>query len=174
MAQDSKGNVRARSSRPHEAPMSDPLAFLLTWTTYGTWLPGDERGWVKRGKGYQLPNPRRKQNAMRSMTESACRLDPEQRALVEKTITDHCEIRGWHLYAINCRTNHVHVVVAADMDPEDIGEQFRAWCTRKLNELQRSRSQPTRENWWTERGSGRHLDDEESLEWAILYVRDTQ
>ncbi|MCA9109357.1 MAG: hypothetical protein KDA52_05390 [Planctomycetaceae bacterium] len=26
--------------------MSEPLAFFLTWTTYGTWLPGDERGWV--------------------------------------------------------------------------------------------------------------------------------
>ena len=22
----------------------EPLAYLLTWTTYGTWLPGDERG----------------------------------------------------------------------------------------------------------------------------------
>jgi hypothetical protein len=22
----------------------EPLAYFLTWTTYGTWLPGDERG----------------------------------------------------------------------------------------------------------------------------------
>ena len=27
--------------------MDDPLAFFLTWTTYGTWLPGDERGWSR-------------------------------------------------------------------------------------------------------------------------------
>ena len=26
--------------------MSEPLASLLIWTTYGTWLPGDERGSV--------------------------------------------------------------------------------------------------------------------------------
>ncbi len=26
--------------------MRDPIAFFITWPTYGTWLPGDERGWV--------------------------------------------------------------------------------------------------------------------------------
>ncbi len=36
-------------SRPNEPTMPDPLAYYLTWPTYGTWLPGDERGWVKRG-----------------------------------------------------------------------------------------------------------------------------
>jgi hypothetical protein len=29
-------------------PMNEPLAYYLTWTTYGTWLPGDERGWVAK------------------------------------------------------------------------------------------------------------------------------
>ena len=27
--------------------MSDMVGYMLTWTTYGTWLQGDERGWVK-------------------------------------------------------------------------------------------------------------------------------
>ncbi len=36
--------------------MSEPLAFLLTWTTYGTWLRGDRRGWVEEKKGHQQPN----------------------------------------------------------------------------------------------------------------------
>ena len=38
------------TTRPNEPPMPEPLAYYLTWTTYGTWLPGDERGWVWRGK----------------------------------------------------------------------------------------------------------------------------
>ena len=25
--------------------MSWPLAYHITWTTYGSWLPGDPRGW---------------------------------------------------------------------------------------------------------------------------------
>ncbi|MCY2987368.1 MAG: transposase [Planctomycetota bacterium] len=154
--------------------MPDPLGFLLTWTTYGTWLPGDERGWVWKGHGFQWPDPILKQAARKRMTEPACTLDDEQRDLVEKTIREHCDIRKWHLHAVSCRTNHVHVVVSAHRDPEDLRDQLKAWCTRKLKDLQRSRSEPLRENWWTERGSQRHLGDAESLEAAIVYVRDGQ
>jgi hypothetical protein len=25
----------------------DPIGYFLTWVTYGTWLPGDARGWVQ-------------------------------------------------------------------------------------------------------------------------------
>jgi hypothetical protein len=31
-----------------QIPMDEPLAYFLTWTTYGSWLPGDERGWVEK------------------------------------------------------------------------------------------------------------------------------
>jgi REP element-mobilizing transposase RayT len=74
------------------------------------------------------------------MTEDACSLDNEQRKLVETTIADHCRIRGWYLHTVNCRTNHVHVVVTASRDPDEVREQFKAWCTRKLKELQQSRT----------------------------------
>jgi len=36
-------------------PLPEPLAYFLTWTTYGTWLPGDERGWVRRPGNSNLP-----------------------------------------------------------------------------------------------------------------------
>ena len=116
--------------------MPEPLAYYLTWTTYGSWLPGDERGWVWRGKGFQLPDPQRQARARERMTEAVCILTDEQRRVVEKTIADHCRIRGWHLHVVNCRTNHVHVVVTAPLAPEEVRDQFKAWCTRKLKELQ--------------------------------------
>ena len=31
-----------------------------------------------------------------------------------------------------------------------------------------------RENWWTERGSDRYINDLVSLEWAVLYVEEGQ
>ena len=74
------GNAR---TRPNEPPMPNPLGFFLTWTTYGTWLPGDERGWVRRGGGLQAANPARKKAAQERMTESPCTLDIEQRACGE-------------------------------------------------------------------------------------------
>jgi len=168
------GNFGNARTRPNEPPMPEPLAFFLTWTTYGTWLPGDERGWVRQGEGFQLPDPVLKKMAQDLMTEPPCALTEPQRKLVEKTITDHCRIRGWHLHALNCRTNHVHVVVTAQRDPEDVRDQFKAWCTRKLKECQRAGNEPVRENWWTERGSQRYIGDEESLEAVIRYVLDFQ
>jgi REP element-mobilizing transposase RayT len=162
-------------ARPNEPPLPDPLAFFLTWTTYGTWLSGDERGWAKRSGGIQAPDPSRKRRAERLMAEPPCHLRDGQRRLVEETIADNCRIRGWHLHTVTCRTNHVHVVVAAQAyHPEVIRDQFKAWCTRKLKERQQSRYETVRKNWWTERGSERYINDEQGLEAAILYVRDFQ
>ena len=35
----------------------DPIAYFITWTCYGTYLPGDHRGWTRWHKGDQLPIP---------------------------------------------------------------------------------------------------------------------
>jgi REP element-mobilizing transposase RayT len=167
----------------NEPPLPEALAYFLTWGTYGTWLPGDERGWSEHGHGWQPPNPVRKLEAAARMTEDACRLDAEQRDIVERQIRETCQVRGWQLHAVNCRSNHLHVVVTADVAPELVRNQFKAWATRRLKELESKRRQarglgadtgPMRENWWAERGSRRFLNDEESLEGAILYVRDGQ
>src|SRR5262245_38486962 len=96
---------RSATSVPSEPPLSNPLAYFITWSTYGTWLPGDERGWVEYRRGWQLPNPVRELEALAAMTEDACILNTALRTLVEKTIADHCRIRGWLLHAVNCRTN---------------------------------------------------------------------
>ena len=56
------------NGRPNEPPLPEPLAYFLTWPTYGTWLPGDERGWVEYRKGWQLPDPIRKRQAEARMT----------------------------------------------------------------------------------------------------------
>jgi hypothetical protein len=133
------GGFGTRRTRPHEAPMPDPLAFFLTWPTYGTWLPGDEWGWVEYRHGFQLPDPVRKLEAQARISEDACVLDEEQRRLVETTIAEHCQIRGWKLHAVNCRSNHLHVVVSADRHPDEIRRQFKAWCTRRLKELETRR-----------------------------------
>ncbi len=163
--------------------MPEALAYYLTWSTYGTWLPGDERGWSKRGSGWQPPDPIRKLEAESLMTEDACRLDAEQREIVERQVAETCGVRGWTLHAVNCRSNHVHVVVTAQAPPKVVRNQLKAWCTRRLKELDMKRrrqrgaegdTSTIRENWWTERGSQRFINDEESLNAVIVYVRDGQ
>jgi hypothetical protein len=132
----------------------------------------------------RAPDPIVSREAAARMTEDACRLDPEQRRLVEGTIAEHCAIRRWTLYAVNCRSNHVHVVVAGDCHPGDIREQLKAWCTRRLKalELERRRtssahasgSATIRKNWWADRGSGLYINDDDGLEAIVHYVREAQ
>jgi REP element-mobilizing transposase RayT len=149
----------------------DPIGYFLTWVTYGTWLPGDERGWVEYHHGWQLPDPVREQEARARMTEDACLLTPEQRLAVEAQIADTCAHRGWRLHAVNCRSNHVHVVVSADVaNPKKIRSDLKAWATRALKQ----KFDSARENWWAERGSIRWLNTDDDLEAATLYVRDGQ
>jgi REP element-mobilizing transposase RayT len=143
------------------------LAIFTTWTTYGTWLPGDGRGWVQRGAGTRDPNPLLELAAQLRMTATAVRLTDKQREIVEPTIINHCAIRTWQLLAANCRTNHVHVLVGAEVRTiETPREQFKAWCTRKLKP-----TEPSRTNWWTERGRDEYVDDEDSLERVKEYIR---
>ena len=116
-----------------------PLAYLLTFRTYGTWLHGDDRHSVDRRKNiYGTPDiaPQQKLNeAMKSeLKQSVIILDELQRTVVESAIKELCEQREYHLQAINVRSNHVHAVVSAQSKPERIADAFKAFATKKLRE----------------------------------------
>ena len=151
--------------------MDDPLAFFLTWPTYGTWLPGDARGWIEYHHGWQLPDAIRSLEARAKMTDNACLLSPSEQRVVEQQVAETCTHRGWVLDAVNCRSNHMHLVVGAfDTHPNKIRVDIKAWCTRRLKE----RSNRSRENWWAERGSQRYIFNDDSLELVLQYVTEAQ
>ena len=151
--------------------LGEPLAYFLTWTTYGTWLPGDERGWNrKREADTQLANPLFVEMARPQLKEPEFRLSAVDRRIVEETIRDHCRVRNWHLHALNARSNHVHAVVtAARYPPKSVRDQFKAWCTRRLKD-----GGTTRTRFWTEGASCRWINHEEELVAAVLYVVEAQ
>jgi REP element-mobilizing transposase RayT len=168
--------------------MSDPLAYLLTWTTYGSWLPGDQRGWVaKTSPGIQDPDPNLETNSRKRLRYSRVSLNPAQRFLIEATIEAHCEVRRWKLHAVNARTNHIHVVVTAPgIHPDVVMNQFKAWCSRRLNEYVtalEARENPSlalgagkcfRRRWWTKGGSTKWINDNEYLQNTNSYVLEGQ
>ena len=114
-----------------------PLAYFITFRTYGTWLHGDERGSIDRYhnsfRGSRVPtNPvMERQHEIRLKSEPVT-LDAAQRRVVREAIENVCEYRGWHLHAANIRTNHGHFVVAAATKPERILRDFKAYATRDL------------------------------------------
>ncbi len=149
----------------------EPVAYFLTWTTYGTWLPGDERGWNRKGEPEPLPpTPLFVEMARSEMKDTPFFLSVEARLLVEQTIRQHCVFRGWALHAVNARSNHVHVVVSAKRhSPETMCKQFKAWCTRRLKD-----SQPDRTRFWTEGGSCRWINQDDELASLMIYVLEAQ
>jgi REP element-mobilizing transposase RayT len=147
------------------------IAFFSNWTTYGTWLPGDGRGWFQSRRGWREPDQRRAFSAALRMRADAVTLTDEQRRLVEVVVAEHSVVRDWELHAVNCRTNHVHVVVSAgDRSIELPREQFKSWTTRRLRET----TTDGRTDWWTERGWDVYIDDPDDLAAVVEYVLDAQ
>ena len=150
-----------------------PLAYLITFRSYGTWLHGDERGSVSRFrnkyKSSRLPHEKKwlKINTQR-LKDDPVILDAVQRQCVDAATRETCEIRSWHLYALNVRTNHVHVVVSiGNKKPEIALNAFKANATRKMRAdgCWQSTLSP-----WSDKGSKRYLWNEQSIERAIDYV----
>jgi REP element-mobilizing transposase RayT len=147
------------------------IAIFSTWTTYGTWLPGDDRGWFHSRRGWREPDQRPAFSSALRMRADAVTLTGEQRRLVEAVIATHSTFRSWELYAVNCRTNHVHVVVfAAGRAIEIPREQFKSWTNRRLRE----QCADGRTDWWTERGWDVYIDDPDDLAAVVEYVLDRQ
>jgi REP element-mobilizing transposase RayT len=156
-----------------------PIAYHIIWTTYGTWLPGDQRGWHEKGDWIvQAADAERERQARESMKGSAVALNEEQRSIVQQTIIEHCRIRGWTLHAANARSNHVHVVVSAESKPEEIRNQLKAWCSRRLSDhsrlSQKVAKSAGRRRWFTEGGDIEFIDDDEQLQEAATYVAERQ
>ena len=146
----------------------EPLAFFITWTVYGTFLQGDERGWRKRRKGNQLAQPLLAQWRRVRLTHSIELLNDQQRQAVMDEMIRLSDFRGWHIWAHDARTNHCHIVVTAAGYPGNkVRDQLKANCTRVL-----------RERWpkfvgravWTAGGDWQCLNTEEELEKVVEYV----
>ena len=150
--------------------MGRPLAYLITFTCYGSRLPGADPGSVDRDHNlpsgpYAQPNDSRWQLAQQRMTEEPYLLDEQRRQALLEAIQETCSHRGWDLLTAHARTNHVHAVVAADAKPEAVLHDFKAYATRALNQVE-----PHRTKRWARHGSTRYLWTEEGVRQAIRYV----
>jgi REP element-mobilizing transposase RayT len=151
--------------------VDDPLAYFLTFRTYGTWLPGDIRGYVAAGATHEspllAPNPDWVERIGGSMRDAPFRMTQPQRTSVTETIRRVCGLREWSMLAANIRTNHVHVVVAAATTPELVLNAFKTWCTRQLRD---DGLAPANGRVWARHGSTRYLWQESAVEAAVWYV----
>ncbi len=153
-----------------------PLAYLVTFRCYASWLHGDQRGSVDRRHhdprtAYAPPCVPLHMWTVRRLPQPPFLLDAAARATVDRAIRDQCAHAGWFLRALHVRTNHLHVVLSGAETPERMMNQMKAWATRRLREatLIDNNTSP-----WARHGSTRYLWTPEAVEAACRYVVEGQ
>lgn len=173
---------------------TEPSTYFVTFTCYGTWLHGDERGSIDRSHNdWQTPllepDEERERREFERLKHSAVTLGPAQRLIVHRTIEEVCQHRGWRLHALNVRSNHLHVVVTANRTGNRVRNDFKSYATRRLKEANslpaacleahpsngdragvNSKDDSSEIRVWTRGGSVRPIDTETSFCRAIEYT----
>jgi REP element-mobilizing transposase RayT len=139
-------------------------------------MHGDESGSVDRN--HNVPGHRTLEaDAVRAarerelMDQDPYLLDVGSRRAVLEAIREVCAHREWTLLAAHVRTNHVHVVVEADTQPEKAMNAFKSYASRRLK--QTGAEVPDRKRW-ARHGSTRWLFSRDEVAAAIRYVVDSQ
>ena len=154
------------------------LAYFITFTTYGSWLHGTEKGKgsVDRdhnafGDSHVTPDDGRRRSAEDAMAQPPFLLDVAQRDVVLYAIVALARAKGWNLLAVHVRSNHVHVVIAADRDPGRLMADLKARASR---ELTRAGFDDADRRRWTRHGSTLHLFTPAEVEQKATYTLDEQ
>jgi REP element-mobilizing transposase RayT len=101
------------------------VGYMVTWTTYGTWLPGDKRGYVKRAK--VLPaNPKINWSSRSLQKSTTLTLNSQQKTVIRKAILQEAERIGYKIEALAVCTNHIHLVARpCDESIESIVSRYK-------------------------------------------------
>jgi REP element-mobilizing transposase RayT len=153
-----------------------PLAYFITFTCYGTWLHGEKPTSVDPlnntpGTDFLTLNSKRAGLVKKQMSEIPYFLDESRRRIVLQTIVEVCGYRQWVLLAAHVRSNHVHCVIHAILQPEQIMNTIKSYASRHLN---KANLDGDRVNRWTRHGSTRYLWNEAEVEATIQYVVNEQ
>ena len=145
--------------------MKRMIGFMATWTTYGTWLQGHKKGYVKNGTILDA-NPKLELSNNESLKHDKIKIPKHLRETVKKTIIKEAEQIGQKIYAITVCSNHVHVVA------ESIGAKcgysvgrFKKQATKEL------RKYGFENKVWTKGFDKRYCYNERELDNKIKYVQ---
>ena len=152
---------------------NNPVGYLITFRCYGTWFHGDEKGSMDRRKYNRFGTPNIPSTPKWQMMEIAkvisepFDLGAAERSVVDDAIREVCLVRGYLLYGLNVRTNHVHTVVYGTGRPERIMDSFKAYATQRLRS--HGLVDPKRK-LWSRHGSTKYLWTERHIDLAVDYV----
>jgi len=135
--------------------------WLISSTTYGTWLPGDERGFVSTvenapgprvrhyqfGAPYDADMPNLRESARGLLKCSPILLDLAKAELIGPQFQETATYRNWEMHAFSIMTNHFHIVVSAgdEVASASMLRDFKSYASQVLN---RQYGKTVSETWW--------------------------
>jgi len=145
--------------------MAKTLGYMITWTTYGTWLQGDERGYVKNGR-ICPGNKALMESNKQSQLQDAIKLSKAQQKAVKEAIVKQAKLQNQHIYALSVQSNHVHIV--AEYIPLPISKVVAYY--KKAGRLA-LKAMGHNGKLWTRGYDKRFCFDKEILEQRVKYVQ---
>jgi len=96
--------------------MAKTVGYMVTWTTYGSWLQGDKRRYVKDGE--VLDGDEHIYRLCKKLQKGpAVKLTSKEQTVVHQTIITEAEKTGQQVVALAVCSNHVHLVVRWSYHP---------------------------------------------------------
>lgn len=145
--------------------MAEIFGYMVTWTTYGSWLQGDKRGFVRDGQILQ-GNERMLQLCKKFQKGTTVKLKKEEKAVVKTAILNEAERIGQKLHALVVCSNHVHIAARpCGKSIERIVSMYKSIATRALRCYGRG------EKIWTKGFDKRFCFTENDFNNKIAYIR---
>ena len=117
--------------------MSKLVGYMVTWTTYGTWLQGDKRGYVKDGR--ILEGDQTLLELCKGLQKGqTVKLTKQEKEIVRRAILSESQRIGQNLEALAFCTNHLHIAARpCDKSIERIVSMYKSAATRVLRSVGR-------------------------------------
>jgi REP element-mobilizing transposase RayT len=145
--------------------MSKIVGYMVTWTTYGSWLPGDKRGYVDNGKTL-LGDVKILERNRKRQKSSIVKLNAREKEIVKRTILVEAEKIDHKIEALSVYSNHIHLLARPHTESiEKLAGRYKSMTTRAL--WQKGR----KGRIWTKGYDKRFCFSEEEIANRIKYVQ---
>jgi REP element-mobilizing transposase RayT len=86
--------------------------YHFTLHAYRSWRPDHPRGYTRRSKGYQKPNPEEAKRYDERANQDPAKFELKVRKLLIRYAHDFCQRRKFRLHGVGNEVGHVHFVMS--------------------------------------------------------------
>jgi len=141
------------------------IAYMITWTTYGSWLQGDERGYVKNGTILDA-NENLKRANQEQQKFPTVKLNANQKQIAKNVIEQEAKRIDHKIHALAICSNHVHIILQKANEPiESIVARYKNKSTHAL------KAEGFEGKIWTRGYNKKFLYNIDKLKSTIQYVQ---